>query len=85
MTPALRRYLELLDELLWRRALGILPDDEEERYSEGLHNLRHLMGEDEEHGLDALVASRLEAARRDEDFGALEDAMPEDFPLRKAC
>jgi hypothetical protein len=85
MTPALRRYLELLDELLWRRGLSSLPDDEEERYAERLNDLRHLMEETEERGLDALVANRLASARRDEDFGALVDAMPQDFPLRKAC
>ena len=59
----LERYLELVDELLWRRALdGQLSDEEEERFAEALDE-RWVMMTAEQHDLvEELIAKRRELA-----------------------
>ncbi len=83
-SSALKRYLELVDELLWRRAFGPLSDDEEEHYAQSLNDLRAGMARGEEDRLTALITERKNADRTDSGFGVLVDNEAEAFPLRKA-
>jgi hypothetical protein len=65
MSRAFARYIELLDELLWRRAVqGNLSDDEEERFATVLSDCRAGMSAAEELQIDALVAARRAAAAK---------------------
>jgi hypothetical protein len=60
MSRAFARYIELLDELLWRRAVqGNLADDEEERFATALSDCRAGMSAAEELQIDALVSARV--------------------------
>jgi hypothetical protein len=59
MSRAFARYIELLDQLLWRRAVqGNLSDDEEERFATSLNDCRAGMTIAEELQVDALIAER---------------------------
>jgi hypothetical protein len=63
MSRAFTRYLELLDQLLWRRAvLGDLAEDEEERFANSLNECRSGMAAVEESQLSAIIAQRRAAA-----------------------
>ena len=83
MSPGLVRYLNLVDELLWRRAiLGELADDEEEALAIALNDCRPGMSEDEQKCLGRLIDERRAAAAAPEDLG-LVDTEP-GATLRKA-
>ena len=59
MSRAFTRYLELLDQLLWRRAvLGDLSEDEEERFANALNDCRSVMTATEESDLSQIIAQR---------------------------
>ena len=85
MSRAFARYIELLDQLLWRRAVqGNLPDDDEERFATSLNDCRAGMTAVEEVELDAVIAERKAAAAKP----ALDlvDVVPTtDGPLRKSA
>jgi hypothetical protein len=85
VSRALARYLELVDELLWRRAvLGSLSDDEEERFAGVLNDCRAGMTDDEEARIGELIANRRAIAAAES--LALVDTEPadtDDIPLRK--
>ncbi len=78
------RYLEIVDELLLRRALeGQLSDDEEERFAEALNDRWVLMTAEQHALVERLVAKRRELA--DKPSLNLIDAEPhetDDDPLR---
>lgn len=55
MTKGLERYVELLDELLWRRAVG-KPDDETEAYfAVALNDCRSEMTPEEEARIEGIL------------------------------
>jgi hypothetical protein len=85
MTPALARYLELVDELLWKRAVfGVLSDDEEERFAIALNDCRSGMsGEDEAQISELVAARRAVAALQDLGLVDTQPAETDEFPLRK--
>jgi hypothetical protein len=59
MSRGFARYLELLDQLLWRRALwGELSEDEEERFANSLNDCRSGMTNADEAQLGAIIAQR---------------------------
>lgn len=64
MSQAFVRYLELLDQLLWRRAvMGELSDDEEEFFANALHDCRAGMTDDEPSKLGPIIAERKAVAQ----------------------
>lgn len=76
MSSALRKYLELLDELLRRRAVhGLLSDDEEESFANALYECRADMTDDEQEGLDELIINR-RAATAPETLGLVDTSEP---------
>ena len=80
MSDALRKYLELLDELFWRRASrGVLSDDEEEAFANALYDCRTGMSDEEQERIGALVAERRVSAAK-ETLGLVDTLEP---PLRK--
>jgi len=80
MSSALRKYLELLDELLWRRASrGVLTDDEEESFANALYACRADMDDEEQERIGALIAERRASAAQ-ETLGLVDTVEP---PLRK--
>ena len=84
MTEPLTRYLELLDALLWRRAVhGTLDDDEEEYYVEALNDCRQAMSPEDESKIAELVAKR-RAVVASETLGLVDTEPPkkDDAPLR---
>jgi hypothetical protein len=65
VSRAFARYVELLDQLLWRRAVhGSLSDDEEERFAVSLNDCRAALTGDEEVRLEAVIRERRAAAQK---------------------
>jgi hypothetical protein len=86
MTKGLERYVELLDELLWRRAVGN-PDDETEAYfAVALNDCRSEMTPDEEARIEGIVAQRIAVSSRPS-LGLVDTNPPatDDSPLRTAA
>jgi hypothetical protein len=83
MTRALERYLELVDQLLWRRAVeGQLSEDDEESFATALNDTRHGMTADEELSIGDLIAARREIVANPKLGFDLEPPATEDGPLR---
>jgi hypothetical protein len=53
-----QRYLELLDELLRRRAVGEITDDDEEALSVAMNDCRRGMTDEEQAEVESLIAER---------------------------
>jgi hypothetical protein len=80
MSNALREYVALLDELLWRRASrGVLSQDEEEAFANALYDCRSQMSDEEQERIGSLVAERRASAAQ-ETLGLVDTLEP---PLRK--
>lgn len=58
MSPALERYVALLDELLLKRAIGKLDDDTEESLVVALSDCRPEMSAEEEAQIEGIVDQR---------------------------
>ncbi len=86
MSRGLERYAELLDELLWRRAIGN-PDDETEAYfAVALNDCRPEMTPDEEARIEEIVAQRIAVSTRSSlDLVDTEPPTTDDRPLRTAA
>jgi hypothetical protein len=87
MSRAFARYIELLDQLLWRRAVqGNLSDDDEERFATSLNDCRSGMSPDEEIQIDVLIADRKAAAAKPPlDLVDVAPSPTTDWPLRRSA
>ena len=56
MSPALQRYIRLLDEILQKRSLRPLDEEEEERFAAALNDCRCAMSQGEEEMIAKIVA-----------------------------
>ena len=85
MTP-LEQYVRLLDELLLRRALETLSDDDEERFAVTLNDCRRAMSPEEEARIAEIVAARKATVAR-ASLGLVDTEPPEtdDGPLRRSA
>ncbi|HKY38635.1 MAG TPA: hypothetical protein VJN18_21980 [Polyangiaceae bacterium] len=63
MTP-LEQYVRILDDLLLRRALESLSDDDEERFAVTLNDCRRAMSPEQEAQIAEIVAARKATAGR---------------------
>lgn len=87
MSRAFARYIELLDQLLWRRAVqGNLSDDDEERFATSLNDCRAGMTADEEVQVDALIAERKAASAKPPlDLVDVVPSPTTNWPLRRSA
>jgi hypothetical protein len=86
MTRGLQRYVELLDELLWRRAIGNPDDETEAFFAVALNDCRAEMTRDEEARVEGIVAQRIGVSARPS-LGLVDTNPPatDDSPLRTAA
>ena len=87
MSPSLTRYVTLLDELLWQRAVnGVLGDATEERFAEALNDCRRAMPPEDEAKISAIVAGKKAiAASASLDLIDTEPPETDDAPLRRVA
>lgn len=87
MSPALKRYVEFLDELLWLRAVrGQLDDEMEETFAVALNDCRRAMPPEDEARISEIVAKRrATAANTSLDLIDTDPPKTDDAPLRKAA
>ena len=83
MEYALKRYVKLLDELLWRRAIGQLDDDSEELLIVALNDCRLEMSPNEEKKIEDIVDRRM-AIVSSTSLGIVDTEIPmtDDSPLQ---
>ena len=86
MARGLKRYLELLDELLWKRAVGNPDDETEADFAVALNDCRAEMTPEEEDRIEAIVAQRIAvSASSSLDLVDTEPPATDDSPLRTAA
>lgn len=86
MTTPLEQYVRLLDELLWRRAVEKLDEEDEERFSVTLNDYRRAMAPEDEARIAEIVAERrATAARPSLNLVDTEPPELEDGPLRRTA
>ncbi len=86
MTNGLIRYVELLDELLWRRAIGNPDDETEADFAVALNDCRQDMTPEEEEQIEEIVARRVAISSRSSlDLVDTEPSPTGDGPVRTAA
>lgn len=86
MKTPLEHYVRILDELLWRRAVEELTDEDEERFSVALNDCRRAMSSEDEARIAEIIARRNGTVARPS-LGLVDIDPPEteDGPLRRTA